>query len=70
MFVDYGNTECQERDGLKKVHPKLMNLPAQAIFCGLSGILSSYLYKVAIYLIGGVMVSVLATGAVNHGFEP
>ena len=47
--MDYGNTECQERDGLKTVHPKLMNLPAQAIFCGLSGILSPSLYKVNLW---------------------
>ncbi|XP_052057954.1 uncharacterized protein LOC127698468 isoform X6 [Mytilus californianus] len=44
LFVDYGNTECQERDGLKMVQPKHLNLPSQAIFCGLSGIAASQGY--------------------------
>ncbi|XP_071177213.1 uncharacterized protein [Mytilus edulis] len=44
LFIDYGNTECQERDGLKIVQPKHLNLPSQAIFCGLSGIAPSQGY--------------------------
>ncbi|XP_063433954.1 uncharacterized protein LOC134715596 isoform X2 [Mytilus trossulus] len=44
LFIDYGNTECQERDGLKMVQPKHLNLPSQAIFCGLSGIAPSQGY--------------------------
>ncbi|XP_069127026.1 uncharacterized protein [Argopecten irradians] len=37
-FVDYGNTECLQRETLKIASPQFMELPAQAIFCGLSGV--------------------------------
>ncbi|XP_033738269.1 uncharacterized protein LOC117325879 [Pecten maximus] len=37
-FVDYGNTECLQRETLKIASQEFMELPAQAIFCGLSGV--------------------------------
>ncbi|XP_021350187.1 uncharacterized protein LOC110448334 isoform X2 [Mizuhopecten yessoensis] len=37
-FVDYGNTECLQRETLKTASQEFMELPAQAIFCGLSGV--------------------------------
>ncbi|XP_060086316.1 uncharacterized protein LOC132565637 [Ylistrum balloti] len=37
-FVDYGNTECLQRETLKRANPEFMELPTQAIFCGMSGV--------------------------------
>ncbi|KAK3602033.1 hypothetical protein CHS0354_015024 [Potamilus streckersoni] len=41
MFVDYGNNECLSKDLLKAIMPEFMNLPAQAILCGLADVSSS-----------------------------
>ncbi|KAL3869617.1 hypothetical protein ACJMK2_042282 [Sinanodonta woodiana] len=41
MFVDYGNNECMSKDLLKAIKPEFMNLPAQAILCGLADVSTS-----------------------------